>query len=55
MFTKNNPDYVKALERAEELLSKMTLEEKVIQLTQYVGHDHSYNPEQKDKTGGNND
>ena len=54
MFTRNNPDYVKALERAKELLSKMTLEEKVIQLTQYVGHDHSYNPEQKDKTGANN-
>ncbi len=54
MFTRRNPQYVKALERAEKLLSKMTLEEKVIQLTQYVGHDHSYNPEQKDKTGGNN-
>lgn len=54
MFTKNNPQYVKALERAQELLEKMSPEEKVIQLTQYVGSDHSYNPQQKDKKGGNN-
>lgn len=54
MFTRNNPDYVKALERAEELLSKLTLEEKIIQLTQYVGCDHSYNPEHKEEGGGVN-
>lgn len=51
MFTEKNPKYREALKRAKELLSKMTLEEKVIQLTQHIGFDNSYNPESKDKSG----
>lgn len=51
MFTVKNPKYREALKRAKNLLSEMTLEEKVIQLTQYIGFDNSYNPESKDKSG----
>lgn len=54
MFTLKNPKYKAARERAAELLSKMTLEEKVIQLTQYIGSDNTYNPEHKEEDGSNN-
>ena len=54
MYTMENPKYREARKRAEELLSKMTLEEKIVQLTQYIGSDHSYNPESKDEEGSNN-
>ncbi len=54
MFTLNDPKYREAREKAKELLSKMTLEEKVIQLTQYIGTDNSYNPEHKEKDGSTN-
>ena len=54
MFTLKNPKYKEARERAAELLSKMTLEEKVIQLTQYIGSDNTYNPEHKEEDGSNN-
>lgn len=45
MYTLKNPEYRKAREKARALVEKMTLEEKVIQLTQYIGGDNSYNPE----------
>ena len=48
MYTLNNPEYKKAREKAREIVKKMTLEEKVIQLTQYIGGDNSYNPESAD-------
>lgn len=54
MFTLKNPEYQKARERAEALLEKMTLEEKIIQLTQYIGNDNTYNPESKDEDGTTN-
>lgn len=51
MFTINNPKYAKARERAAELLSEMTLEEKVAQLTQYIIGAMNYNPESHDASG----
>lgn len=53
MYTPKNPNYAKAREKAKELVSKMTLEEKVVQLTQYISGDNSYNPESKDGSSHN--
>ncbi len=48
MYTLNNPKYKEARKKARELVSKMTLAEKTIQLTQYISGDNSYNPESGD-------
>ena len=51
MFTSKNPKYREARAKAKELVSTMTLEEKVIQLSQFLVTENTYNPEHVEEDG----
>ena len=51
MYTLKNPEYRAARERARALVKTMTLEEKVIQLTQYMVTENTYNPDHVEEDG----
>lgn len=53
MYTINNPKYKKAREKAKNLVKKMTLKDKIVQLTQYINGDDSYNPKSGDTSKNN--
>lgn len=51
MFKLDNPKYKEARERARALVATMTLEEKVIQLTQFMVTENTYNPDHVEEDG----
>jgi len=51
MYTLDNPKYRAAREKAKALVETMTLEEKVIQLTQFMVTENTYNPEHVEEDG----
>ena len=51
MYTLKNPEYKAARERAAALVREMTLEEKVIQLTQFLVSENTYNPDHVEEDG----
>ncbi|MBR6918348.1 MAG: glycoside hydrolase family 3 C-terminal domain-containing protein [Clostridia bacterium] len=51
MYTLKDPKYKEARRRAAELAATMTLEEKIIQLTQFMVTENTYNPEHVEEDG----
>ncbi|MBR6916274.1 MAG: hypothetical protein IKN36_07935, partial [Clostridia bacterium] len=51
MFKSDNPKYREARDTAAALVKTMTLGEKVIQLTQYMVTENTYNPEHVEEDG----
>ena len=51
MYKIDNPKYKEARERAARLVKEMTLEEKVIQLTQFLVDENEYNPDHVEEDG----
>ncbi len=51
MYTSKNPEYREAREKARSLVKTMTLEEKVIQLTQFMVTENTYNPDHVEEDG----
>lgn len=51
MYTLDNPKYKEARAKAAALVAEMTLEEKVIQLTQFMVTENTYNPDHVEEDG----
>ncbi len=51
MYNSKNPKYREARAKAKELVASMTLEEKVIQLSQFLVTENTYNPEHVEEDG----